>query len=138
MNRTAKATLPTLFPYLSYQDPGAALDWLAEAFGFVKLLEFRDPAGYVVHAEMGFGNGAIMLGAAVHTPTEHTRRTAPAKHGVYVYVEDVDAHCARAQAAGARIVIPPEDTEWGSRRYRALDPEGYEWSFGNYRPTPQA
>lgn len=138
MNRTAKVTLPTLFPYLSYLDPGAALDWLAEAFGFVKLLEFRDPEGHVVHAEMGFGNGAIMLGAATHTPPEHTRRAAPAENGVYVYVEDVDAHCARAQAAGARIVIPPEDTEWGSRRYRALDPEGYEWSFGNYRPTPQA
>ena len=54
--------------------------------------------------------------------------------GLYVYVEDVDAHFAQARAGGARLVYPPEDTEWGTRRYRVLDPEGYEWSFGSYRP----
>ena len=58
----------------------------------------------------------------------------PAAHGVYVVVEDVDAHHERAVAAGAEIVYPPEATEWGTRRYRALDPEGYEWSFGSYVP----
>jgi uncharacterized glyoxalase superfamily protein PhnB len=30
---------------------------------------------------------------------------------------------------------PPEETDFGTRRYRALDPEGYEWSFGSYRPA---
>ena len=28
----------------------------------------------------------------------------------------------------------PEDTEWGTRRARLLDPEGQEWSFGTYAP----
>ncbi len=51
-----------------------------------------------------------------------------------MYVEDVDAHFERARAGGARVVYPPEDTEWGSRRYRVLDLEAYEWSFGSYRP----
>ena len=60
------------------------------------------------------------------------------EHGVYVYVEDVDAHYWQAQAAGAEIVFPPEETGWGTRRYRVLDPEGYEWSFGNYRPATAA
>lgn len=73
-----------------------------------------------------------MMGTADHP-------TAPLKgasvgQGVYVYVEDVHAHFERAQAGGARVVYPPEGTEWGTRRYRALDPDGYEWSFGNYRP----
>jgi uncharacterized glyoxalase superfamily protein PhnB len=54
--------------------------------------------------------------------------------GIYAYVEDVDAHFARARAGGARVVYPPEDTGWGTRRYRVLDPEGYEWGFGSYRP----
>lgn len=44
----------------------------------------------------------------------------------------------RALGAGARVVYPPEDTEFGTRRYRTLDPEGYEWSFGSYGPTPGA
>jgi hypothetical protein len=43
------------------------------------------------------------------------------------------AHIA-GRAAGARVVYPPEDAEWGTHRYRVLDPEGYEWSFGTYRP----
>jgi hypothetical protein len=71
-----------------------------------------------------------MMGTAEH-------QSAPlvgASVGQGVYVEDIDAHFERAQAAGARVVYPPEDTEWGTRRYRVLDPEGYEWSFGNYQP----
>jgi len=54
--------------------------------------------------------------------------------GIYVYVDDVDAHSELARADGARVVYPPEYTPWDTRRYRALDPEGYEWSFGNYQP----
>jgi uncharacterized glyoxalase superfamily protein PhnB len=30
---------------------------------------------------------------------------------------------------------PPEEADFGTRRYRALDREGYEWSFGSYRPA---
>ena len=129
-------TPPSLFPYLSYRNAAAALEWLAEAFGFATITDFRDPDGNVMHAEMGFGNGAIMLGTSATDRTAEDLHARPAEHGIYVYVSDVDAHYQRAKAAGAHIVFPPEDTEWGTRRYRALDPEGYEWSFGNYRPTP--
>jgi uncharacterized glyoxalase superfamily protein PhnB len=48
---------------------------------------------------------------------------------VYVYVEDVDAHCARAREAGAKIVEEPNDQEYGDRRYTADDPEGHQWCF---------
>lgn len=131
-------TPPSLFPYLSYRNAAVALEWLAEAFGFTTITDFRDPAGNVVHAEMGFSNGAIMLGTSATDRTAEDLRARPAEHGIYVYVSDVDAHYQRAKKAGAHIVFPPEDTEWGTRRYRALDPEGYEWSFGNYRPSPSA
>jgi uncharacterized glyoxalase superfamily protein PhnB len=53
---------------------------------------------------------------------------------VYVYVDDVDAHCERARAAGAEILREPEDQDYGARDYTARDPEGHIWSFGNYRP----
>jgi uncharacterized glyoxalase superfamily protein PhnB len=51
-----------------------------------------------------------------------------------VVVADLDAHCARARRAGARIVREPVDTDYGSRDYAARDPEGNLWSFGTYRP----
>jgi uncharacterized glyoxalase superfamily protein PhnB len=83
-----------------------------------------------------FGEGAVMMGTAEH-PTAPLEGTSVGQ-GIYVYVEDVDAHFERARAGGARVVYPPEETEWGMRRYRALDPEGYEWSFGDYLPGTAA
>ena len=123
---------PTMYPYLSYRDAASALSFLEEAFGFTTTVRWDAPDGTVQHAEVTFGDGALMMGTAEHqsAPLEG----ASVGQGIYVYVEVIDAHFERAQAAGARVVYPPEDTDWGTRRYRVLDPEGYEWSFGNYRP----
>ena len=123
---------PTLCPYLSYRDASTALSFLREAFGFTVSVRWDDPDGTVQHAEATFGEGTVMMGTAEH-PTAPLEGTSVGQ-GTYVYVEDVDAHFERARASGARVVYPPEDTEWGTRRYRVLDSEGYEWSFGNYRP----
>jgi uncharacterized glyoxalase superfamily protein PhnB len=123
---------PTMYPYLSYRDADAAPRFSEDAFGFTTSVRWDDPGGTLQHAEVTFGEGAVMMGTAEH-PTAPLEGTSVGQ-GVYVHVEDVDAHFARAQAAGARVVYPPGDTEWGTRRYRVLDPEGYEWSFGSYRP----
>jgi uncharacterized glyoxalase superfamily protein PhnB len=48
---------------------------------------------------------------------------------VHAYVDDVDAHCARARAAGAKIEREPADQEYGDRNYGAIDPEGHRWFF---------
>jgi uncharacterized glyoxalase superfamily protein PhnB len=52
----------------------------------------------------------------------------------YVYVNDIDAHFARSQAAGAEIVVPLKETDYGSREYSARDLEGHLWHFGTYLP----
>ena len=123
-------------PYFSYRDAGAALDWLETAFGFERTQEYRDDSGTVVHAELRFGDGSIMLGSGEPPAPEpgRARETSPRAHGVYAVVDDVDAAHERAVAAGAHVVYPPEETEFGTRRFRALDLEGYEWSFGSYAP----
>ena len=51
-----------------------------------------------------------------------------------VFVDNADAHCAQARAAGARIVAEPEDHDygdeyWTDRSYGAVDPEGHLWWF---------
>jgi uncharacterized glyoxalase superfamily protein PhnB len=56
---------------------------------------------------------------------------------LYVAVDDPDAHCERARAAGAEIVRDLGDTDYGSRDYAARDPEGNLWSFGTYRPAAE-
>jgi uncharacterized glyoxalase superfamily protein PhnB len=124
---------PTMYPYLSYRDVATALSFLQEAFGFSVGVRWDDPEGTVQHAEATFGEGAVIMGTGEH-PSASLEGSSVGQ-GIYVYVDDVDAHFERARAGGARAVYPPEDTPWGTRRYRALDPEGYEWSFGNYRPA---
>jgi uncharacterized glyoxalase superfamily protein PhnB len=113
-------------PYFGYRDAAAALRFLSSAFGFETVTDWRGDNGSVVHAEMRFGDAVLMLGSGPHGD--------PSGVGVYAVVEDVDAHCSRAVEAGAELVYGPEDTEWGTRRYRCRDPEGYEWSFGSYVP----
>jgi uncharacterized glyoxalase superfamily protein PhnB len=53
---------------------------------------------------------------------------------LYVIVDDVDAHCARARAAGAEILIEPADQSYGGRDYSCRDLDGHLWSFGTYDP----
>jgi uncharacterized glyoxalase superfamily protein PhnB len=127
-------------PMLSYEDIGAAMDWLCRAFGFTESERYTDDDGTVVHGEITYGGGTVLLGTpspAYQGPRRHQETCAAARawsdnphvvNGVHVYVEDVDAHCATARAAGARILRGPEDAGPG-RLYTAADPEGQRWMF---------
>ncbi len=135
-NRT-KVTMISCF---SYADPNTALAWLEKAFGFYPHAVHKDDTGAVVHAEMTFGAGMIMIGPDGKGDFSKRFMTMPDKAGgrctqtVYVIVEDVDAHHAHAVAAGAEILIAPKDESYGGRNYAARDPEGHVWSFGSYDP----
>jgi len=118
---------PTVFPALSYADARAAIDFIVDAFGAERHAVYAD-GDAVHHAELRFGNGIVMLGSA------KADAAPPSGVGIYVVVDDPDAHCAQARAAGAEIIRDPHDTDYGSREYGARDPEGNAWSFGTYRP----
>jgi uncharacterized glyoxalase superfamily protein PhnB len=125
-------------PSVFYRDPLAALRWLERAFGFETTLLVTDDAGAVGHAEMSFGGGSINVGgewsspellgpAAMKSPVS---LDGQATQLIRVHLESgIDEHCARAEAAGARITQRPEDQFYGARVYRALDPEGHVWAF---------
>jgi uncharacterized glyoxalase superfamily protein PhnB len=127
-----KATVTaSLFPATTYADAPHAVRWLQDAFGFAEKAVYPTEDGKIAHAELSFGNGILMVGSARDEPGNPW---AANPIGIYVAVDDVDAHCARARAAGAEIVIEPRDTDYGSREYSARDCEGRLWSFGTYRP----
>lgn len=50
-------------------------------------------------------------------------------HGVLVRVDSIDAHHARAAAAGAEILSPPTTYPFGERQYSARDLGGHRWTF---------
>lgn len=120
--------MQTITPYLLYEDVDAALSFLSKAFGFTEVLRYTGDQGYVNHAEMRIGDGKIYLGDPgdqYRNPKAHGNETV----GIYVLVEDVDAHFERAKAAGADMREEPTDQEYGERRYSASDPEGHVWFF---------
>ena len=129
----ADANKPDIFPGFRYKDAPEAMEWLQKAFGFERHLVVPGEDGTIVHAQLTFGNGLIMLGSAPKMPNpEHPWDSE--KQGIYVRVDDLDAHYQRAKDAGADIITPLRNTEYGSREYSARDPEGNIWSFGTYDP----
>lgn len=124
----------TFVPALSYRDPKSALDWLTRAFGFELTMAIEAPDGdpSQSHYEMGYeGSGRIMIGGEWN---EWTRSPA-AIDGVnttsthVAVARDLDAHCERARAAGATILVEPTDQFYGDRVYRCADLEGHHWTF---------
>jgi uncharacterized glyoxalase superfamily protein PhnB len=126
-----------IVPILRYRDVAAAIDWLCGAFGFERHLVVPDEDGTVRYAELTFGGGMIMLGPVEQSAFDGLM-TQPADTGgaetqiCYLFVEDAAAHCARAKAAGAEIVLDIEED--GGRGFSGRDPEGHIWNFGTYDP----
>ena len=118
---------PRIRPHLIYDDPGAAIEWLTRAFGFrLRAVVHRSPDGDVQRAQIEIEDSLITIG----TPSIHGESP---RRGVssllYVYIDQVDEHYARAKAAGAKIMMPIDDRPWGDRSYQASDPEGHQWTF---------
>ena len=126
----------TLYPCIRYHDAPAAVRWLCEVFGFEEQLVVPGEGGTIAHAQLSLSSAAIMLGSARDDELGGARPKdeGGTGHGIYAYVDDVDAHHQRAKAAGAEILYRPRDTDYGSREYAAHDLEGNFWSFGTYRP----
>jgi uncharacterized glyoxalase superfamily protein PhnB len=140
----ARVTAPNIYPCLGCRDAKAAIRWLCEAFGFEQRMVHPGEDREVAHAELSLGPGIVMLGSASDDMPEVATDLftvggeadfSRIRFALYVAIEDPDAHCDRARAAGAEIVREPSDTDYGSREYACRDLEGNVWSFGTYRPT---
>ena len=117
---------------LCYRNPKAALDWLEKAYGFEPAMIISDANGDIAHSEMRFGECLIMIGNE-WTEDHKSPASIEGKNTQTVHVhleEDIDAHCERARKAGAAILMEPETQFYGDRSYRARDPEGHIWTFG--------
>lgn len=128
------AGVPSICPTLVYRDAKAAIRLLTEAFGFTQVAVFEGEDGSVVHAELAYGNGLVMLGSRGTGGVFDKAMEGAGPAGVYVVVDDVDAHHRRAAEHGVEILMEPTDQHYGSRDYMARDAEGNIWSFGTYAP----
>jgi uncharacterized glyoxalase superfamily protein PhnB len=127
--------IPRILPHVVYDDVGAAVRFLTEAFGFAERERYRhtEPDGTVSRTQLDVVDSVITVGR----PSVHGQSPSGGVSSMlYVYVDDVDAHHTRARAAGATIVTGPGDMPWGDRRYQAADPEGHQWTFARYLGEP--
>jgi uncharacterized glyoxalase superfamily protein PhnB len=104
----------TVIPEVPYPDVRAAAKWLCDAFGFRERLRIFD---HRIQMTVGDGN-VVVTDSPVLAPVR-----------VMVRVLDADAHAARAEKAGAKIVNPPTDQPFGERQYTAEDFAGHRWTF---------
>ncbi len=129
---------PRISSSLYYDNGAAAIDWLCRAFGFEVRLKVVGDGGRIEHSELVFGEGIIMVGEPKPEKMPYTR--APGQVGggntqnMMVYVDDVEAHCRRARAAGAKIDVEPKTTDygedyWTDRAYGCEDLGGHHWWF---------
>ncbi len=120
---------PTIAPVVYYDD-AETLDWIVEVLGFATRMKIPGPDGRIMHAELTLGDGVVMVGAPMPSEHRHTPRQLDgrATMSLYVQVDDVDEHHARACEHGATVLDAPADAH-GQRRYRLADPEGHHWWF---------
>lgn len=129
---------------VAYEDAAAAIDWLTRAFGFSERegQRYTSEDGTVGHAELELQGEIVMLATPnreYQSPKRHRETCEAARRwldnpwvvdGVYVQVDDVDEHHARAVEAGAVVIRPLADAEGiGERLYTAEDLEGHRWMF---------
>ena len=140
MSSLAMPTRATTIPCLAYRDARRAISWLCDNFGFVKHAVYDGDDGSVMHAELSFGNGMIMLGS-VKKDTEYGQLVVqPDEIGgretqtTCLIASDPDEIYRRAKAAGAQILMDIKDNDYGGRGFTCADLEGHIWNVGSYDP----
>jgi len=135
---------PRVAPALYYDDAGRAIDWLCRAFGFEVQIRIAGEGGRIEHSELVCGGGLVMVGEAARPGRAERRSPASIGGGntqaLFMYVDDVEAHCRRAREAGATIASEPATQDygegyWADRGYECVDPEGHHWWFAERLET---
>jgi uncharacterized glyoxalase superfamily protein PhnB len=135
----AKECRGTVITGMRYRNALKMIDWLVEAFGFEKQAVYAD-GETVMHAQLTFGNGMVMLGSVNPKSPAAPWMTQPDEVGgketqaPYLVVKDIEGLYARAKKAGAKMVMELETKDYGGSGFTCLDPEGHVWHVGTYDP----
>jgi PhnB protein len=120
-------------PYICCADAAAAIDFYVDVFGAREVgSRFVDAEGRVGHAELVIGDSMIYLSDPFPAIGVVAPNPEGASVGLLVYVPDVDAVVAKAEAGGARVASAVEETFYGTRRGTLVDPFGHRWLVGTH------
>jgi PhnB protein len=122
-----------VFPYLRVRNASAAIEFYKQVFDATEGMRLTEPSGRIGHAELKFGTFTVMISDeypeyGIHGP-EAFGGTGSSLH---LHVDDVDALTQKAVAAGAKLIMEPQDQFYGERSSKVLDPFGHEWLLGSH------
>ncbi|KAA3615786.1 MAG: glyoxalase [Calditrichaeota bacterium] len=129
----------TIIPTMRYNDASSAIEWLCKVFGFKKHLVVPGDEGKIIHAQLTFGNGMIMLGSAAEDEygalvQPPANESSPCTQSSYIIVDDIDALYEKTKSAGGKIEIQLKEEDYGGKVFSCRDPQGQLWNFGSYNP----
>lgn len=138
---------PRISSSLYYDDAAKAIDWLCDAFGFTVRLKVEGEGGRIEHSELEFGEALVMV-AGAEKADKFPQVRSPGQVGggntqnLFVYVDDVLAHCERARSKGATIQIEPKVSDygedyWSDWSYECVDIGGHHWWFAERLRSPK-
>jgi PhnB protein len=120
-------------PYLSIKGASDAIEFYKKAFGATEIMRMAGPDGKIGHAEIKIGKAKIMLADEFPEMGFLSPRTLGGSPvTIHIYVEDVDALAAQAEAAGAKVRRPVADQFYGDRAGAFEDPFGHVWHFATH------
>ena len=114
------------------------------AFGFTIRIKVVGDNGSIEHSELTYHEALLMIGSTKKKPGRTSPRSIEGGNtqALMLFVDNVDAHCAHARAAGAKILSEPTDVDygqeyWADRCYEAEDLEGHRWWFAQRIRDPK-
>jgi len=123
----------TLTPHLMCEGAARAIDFYVKAFNAVELTRLPGPEGKIMHASVRIGDSTLMLADTFPNCNSGPKALNGSPVYLHLYVEDVDATMAQAQAAGATITMPATDMFWGDRYGQLTDPVGHLWAVATHQ-----
>ncbi len=109
-------------PYLVAEDGLALLEFAKQGLGAEEIMRAVMPTG--VHAEVRLGDTTLMMGGGL-AGKKFPGTLQP--NALHIYVEDADAVTQKAVAAGATLIDPVRDQEYGERSSTVRDKAGNYW-----------
>ena len=121
---------PVFAPELYIPNGVKDVDFYINGLGAIELRRFANTDGSIHVSELSIAGAVFHL----HEEVRNSSMFCPAKHQgstvkLGLFVDDVDVYIAKAVAAGAKVVSPAQDYDYGYRQGDIMDPFGHIWMF---------
>lgn len=119
----------TFAPILTIPNSVTDVSFYTRAFGAFELRRFGNDDGSIHVSEFIIGDTFFHLHEQTRDNNVSPARAGTTTVSIGLFVEDVLAVVVAAEAAGATIVSPIQDYDYGYRQASLTDPFGHEWQI---------